>query len=189
MGSITTDRKTGQKRYVYYDKKDTQCSIWLGRVTVDLAESFQRFADRIVNAILMNVPIDAETTRWLADLPDKYYAKLVRKRLVPPRRRAGTLGEIIPKLIKARAPTVSGQTVEVWGQAEKSLYLFFGQDKRVDSITRIEAESFRSWLVSSGRFDGKGGLKPTTVWKRLQHVIMFFSAMVKEEIIPKNPFE
>ena len=189
MGSISTDKKTGQKRYVYYDKNDNYCSIWLGKVPVNLAESFQRFVDRILNAQLMNVPIDAETSRWLAELSDKYYEKLVAKGFVPPRKKAGTLGERIPELIKSRAATVSPQTIEVWGQSEKSLYQYFGKDKRIDAITRIEAESFRSWLVSNGRFDGKGGLKPATVWKRLQHVVAFFEMMVKDDEITKNPFD
>jgi len=43
--------------------------------------------------------------------------------------------------------------------------------------------------VSKGRFDGKGGLKPTTAWKRLQHVVAFFETMVKESVITKNPFD
>ncbi len=74
-------------------------------------------------------------------------------------------------------------------QAEESLYRYFGKDKKVDAITRIDAESFRSWLVSSGRLDGKGGLKPTTVWKRLQHVVSFFGTLVKGDEIVKNPFD
>jgi len=145
----------------------------------------------------MNVSIDAETSRWLADLADKFYDRLAAQGLVPSRKTVPTLGECIPKIIASRAPTVSGQTLEIWGQSEKSLYTFFGQGKgedkgkerRVDNITRLEAESFRSWLVSKGRFDGKGGLKPTTVWKRLQHVVAFFETMVKEGIITKNPFD
>ena len=35
----------------------------------------------------------------------------------------------------------------------------------------------------------QGGLKPTTVWKRLQHVVAFFETMVKEGVITKNPFD
>ena len=73
MGSISTDKRTGQRRYFYRDKNDVECSIWLGKVTMEVAESFRSFVDRIVNAQLMNVSVDAETSRWLADLPDKYY--------------------------------------------------------------------------------------------------------------------
>jgi integrase len=189
MGSISTSKKTGQKRYVYYDKNDTFRSLWLGDVSTAVAESFRSYADRIVNAQLMNVPIDAETSRWLADLADKFYDRLAAQGLVPARKTVPTLGECIPKIIMSRAPTVSGQTIEIWRQSEKSLYQYFKKDKKVDSITRIDAESFRSWLVSSGRFDGKGGLKPTTVWKRLQHVVAFFETMVKDGIITKNPFD
>ena len=189
MGSISTDKKTGQKRYFYYDKNEQKCSIWLGKVSNEISDSFRCYADRIVNAYLMNVAFDAETSRWLATLSDKYYEKLVVKGFVPPRRKVATLAEIIPLLIKSRAKTVSTQTIEIWEQAERSLYTYFGEDKRVDAITRIDAESFRSWLVSDGRLDGKGGLKPTTVWKRLQHVIAFFEAMVKGDEIAKNPFE
>ena len=188
MGSISTDKKD-QKRYVYYDKNENLCSIWLGKISMTVADSFRCYLDRMMNAHLMGVAFDAETSRWLGDLSDKYYNKLVSKGLVPPRKKTATLGEYIPKLIKSRAKTVSSQTIEIWEQSKKSLYCYFGEDKKVDAITRIDAESFRSWLVSNGRLDGKGGLKPTTVWKQLQHVIAFFEAMVKGEEISKNPFE
>lgn len=189
MSSISTDKKTGNKRYVYYDQNNRLSSIWLGAVSVKIAESFQRFVDRILDAQMMNVSIDAETSRWLGDLSDKFYGKLVAKGLVPPRRRVPTLGECIPKLIESRAPSVSGQTIEIWRQAEESLYRYFGKDKKVDAITRLEAESFRSWLVSNGRLDGKGGLKPSTVWKRLQHVVSFFGSLVQGDEIAKTPFD
>jgi len=189
MGSISTDKKTGQKRYFYYDKNEQKCSIWLGKIADAVADSFRSFADRIVNAHLMNVAIDAETSRWLTTLSDKYYEKLLVKGFVPPRRKVSTLGECIPKLIKARASTVNGQTIEIWQQSERSLYMFFGEDKKISTITRVDAESFRSWLVSNGRLDGQGGLKPTTVWKRLQHVVAFFESLVKGDEITKNPFE
>ena len=147
MGSITTHKKTGQKRYVYYDKNDTFCSIWLGKVPDMITDSFRCYVDRIVNAQLMNVSLDAETSRWLGELSDKYYEKLAAKGLVPPRKKEAviTLGERIPKLIKALAPSVSGQTVEVWGQAEKSLYMYFGKDRAVNSV-RAQSEGYAQTL-------------------------------------------
>ena len=189
MGSISTNKKTGSKRYVYYDRNNQLCSIWLGKVPIASAESFQRYVDRILDARLMNVVYDAETSRWLADLSDKYYGKLVSKGFVPPRKVVPTLEECIPDIIACRASTVSKQTIEIWQQAEESLYRHFGRDRKVNTVTRIDAESFRSWLVAHGRLDGKGGLKPSTVWKRLQHVVSFFGTLAKDDVITKNPFD
>ena len=138
MGSISTNKKTGQKRYVYYDKNDTFRSLWLGDVSTAVAESFRTYADRIVNAQLMNVSVDAETSRWLADLADKFYDRLVAQGLVPSRKTVPTLGECIPKIIASRAPTVSGQTLEIWRQSEKSLYMFFGQGKGEEKEKRVD---------------------------------------------------
>ena len=189
MSSIINDRKTKTKRFMFYGTGKKRHTIRLGNVTMEIARSFKARVDVLINAQKMQVAVDPGTARWVRELPDKLHADLAKYGLVIPRKQGVTLGDIIPKLIKSRAATVSEQTIEIWEQSKKSLYRYFGQDKRVDTITRTDAESFRSWLVSDGRLDGKGGLKPTTVWKRLQHVMAFFKLMVLNDDIVKNPFE
>ena len=188
MSSIIKDKKTETKRFMFYDAEKRRHTIRLGKMTMEIARAFKARADVLINAQIMRVGIDSETARWVSELPDKLHADLAKHGLVAPRKQSGTLGEVIPKLINSRAKTVSAQSVEIWNQSKKSLFRFFGEGRHVDTITRTDAEAFRSWLVSNGRFDGKGGLKPSTVWKRLQHVVAFFKLMVLNDDIAKSPF-
>ena len=187
MASISKD-KNGTKRIVFFDGDGKRHFIRLGKVDMKMMETIKTHIEKLAAAQIMKVSPDADTARWVAALPDDFHAKLAKTGIVATRKKVGTLGEQVPAFIKSRAATVSKQTIEVWGQSEESLYRFFGKDRKVDTITKADAESFRSWLVSSGRFDGKGGLAPTTVWKRLQHVVAFFKWMVENDDIAKSPF-
>jgi len=188
MASISKD-KNGTKRVVFIDVNRDRHYIRLGKIDMKAASTIKTYIEKLVAAQVMNVAPDAETAQWVANLPDESHVKLAKTGLIAERRKVGTLGEVIPTIIANRAATVSEQTIEIWKQSEESLYRFFGKDRRVGTITHEDAESFRSWLVSDGRLDGKGGLKSTTVWKRLQHVVAFFKSIVKNKGIATSPFE
>ena len=69
-------------------------------------------------------PPDKDAQWWVESLSDNFHARLAKTGLVPERKKAGTLDELVPAFIKSRAATVSKQTVEVWHQSELSLYRF-----------------------------------------------------------------
>ena len=188
MASISKD-SDGTKRIVFIDANSKRHYVRLGKIDMKMAGAVKVHIENLVSAQITSTSPDTPTAQWVASLPDDFQTKLAKTGLIVPRKRVGSLEELVPAFIKSRAATVSEQTVEVWRQSELSLYRFFGGDRRVDTITHKDAESFRSWLVSDGMLKKQGGLKPTTVWKRLQHVVAFFKWMVKNKDITESPFE
>ena len=189
MASISKD-KNGTKRIVYYKADKKQASIRLGNVPMKMAETIRVHVRNLLSAQALGQSVCPETAKWLADIPDQLYQKFVDKKFIPPRRVVGTLGEMIPKIIKEKSIIAGAKpaTVEIWGQSEVSLYRYFGEDRRVDTITDIEAKEFCVWLAKHGRLKDSGALKQSTVAKRMQHVLSFFLDMVKKGDIPHNPF-
>jgi len=68
------------------------------------------------------------------------------------------------------------------------LYRYFTKDRRIDKITRDEAKEFCRWLAKHGSLKQSGALKPSTVSKRVEHVIAFFHILAEKGDIPRNPF-
>jgi len=191
MASISKENggKTETKRLTFIDTSNKRHYVRLGKVNMKMAGTIKTNVENLVIAQITGQSPDSDTARWVASLSDDLHEKLAKTGLIDGRKKVGTLQELVPAFIKSRAATVSEQTIEVWHQSERSLYRFFGEERRVDMITHKDAESFRSWLVSDGMLKKKGGLKPTTVWKRLQHVVAFFKWMVKNKDITETPFE
>ena len=109
--------------------------------------------------------------------------------LVPERKKVGTLGEVIPKVIIEKSVGSKPATVEIFQQAERCLYVHFGKDRKVDSITEADAKVFKEWLKKFGSLKKSSALKPATVSKRLQHVSSFFHNLKEKGDIPSNPFK
>jgi len=162
--------------------------IRLGKIDMKAASTIKTYVEKLVAAQVMNVAPDAETAQWVANLPDESHVKLAKTGLIAERRKVGTLGEVIPAIIKDQSIDAKQATVEVWKQAEAGLYRYFGKDRRIDTITEGEAKEFSIWLAKHGSLKKSGPLKMTTVAKRMQHTIAFFHIMVKKGDISSNPF-
>jgi integrase len=76
-------------------------------------------------------------------------------------------------------------------QTARSLCYKFGDDKRIDTFTAGDAETYRKWLQSHGneRKKYKTGLAKNTVRRMIGRSKQFFKAAMKHEIIHRNPFE
>ena len=134
---------------------------------------------------------DDVASRWLDGLSDDFHGRLAKTGLVAPRAvvKVWTLGEIIPTIIKEKSADIKQATMEVYGQAEKSLYRYFGEGRQVDTITSADAKEFCKWLEKNGRLKKPGALAQATVAKRIQHVFSFFHAMKENGDISCNPFK
>ena len=187
MASISKD-KNGTKRVVFIDVNRDRHYIRLGKIDMKAASTIKTYVEKLVAAQVMNVAPDAETAQWVANLPDESHVKLAKTGLIAERRKVGTLGEVIPAIIKDKSIGTKPATIEIWEQSEESLYRYFGGDRRVDTITEVEAKEFCLWLSKQGSLKESGPLKQTTVYKRVQHAIAFFHVLVKKGIVPSNPF-
>ena len=188
MASISKD-KNGTKRIVYYNADKRQECIRLGDIPLKDAQTIKVHVENLLAAQAMRVSVAAETADWLSRIPDVLYMKFVQKGFVEPRRVVGTLGEMLPNIIKEKAIGNTKATADIYGQAEASLYKYFGEDRKVDTVTATNAKEYSLWLAKHGRLKQPGGLAPKTVSKRMQHAFSFFERMVEKEIIPSNPFK
>ena len=187
MASISKD-SNGTKRVEFTDANRKRRSIRLGKTDMKIVGTIKTYVEKLVAAQVMNVAPDAETARWVANLSDDFHAKLARTGLIAERRKVGTLGEVIPEVIKEKSIDAKPATIEIWEQAEESLYRYFGKDRRIDTITEVEAKEFSIWLTKQGSLKESGPLKQTTVYKRMQHAIAFFHVLVRKGVVPSNPF-
>jgi integrase len=187
MASISKD-KNGTKRIVYYNTSKKQESIRLGNTTMKDAQTIKVHVENLLSAQAFKVSVATETAEWLSKIPDQLYEKFVQKGFVPPRRVVGTLGEMIPQVIKEKSSDSKPATIERFRQAERCLYEYFEKNQNVDSITGTDAKEFKKWLAQKGSLKTSSPLKPTTVAKRMQHVSSFFHKMKEDGDIPRNPF-
>jgi integrase len=152
------------------------------------AQTIKVHVENLLSAQALRVSVATETAEWLSKIPDLLYEKFVQKNFVPPRRVVGTLGEMIPQVIKEKSIDSKSATIEIFRQAERCLYEYFDKNQSVDSITETDAREFKKWLAKSGSLKTSSPLKPTTVAKRMQHVSSFFHKMKEDGDIPRNPF-
>lgn len=68
-----------------------------------------------------------------------------------------------------------------YGKMRKYLAKYFGTDRGLPSVTQLDAEQFRAWLINEG-------LQENTVRSHCIFAKLFFGAAVKGERIKKNLF-
>ena len=187
MASVSKD-KNGTKRITYYDSDKKQVCIRLGKVSKKIADTVKIHVENLVSARAAKVSVDEATADWLTKISDELHQKFAQKGFVPPRRVIGTLGEMIPKIIEEKSADTKQATIDVYRQSEKSLYRYFGEDRRVDQITEAEAKEFSVWLAKQGSLKKSSPLAQSTVSKRMRQAILFFNELVKTGDISDNPF-
>jgi integrase len=178
MASISREpngRRTIQ--FVAPDKR--RRSIRLGKVSQRAAEAIRGHVEQLVSAAISGHTPANETTRWVAALDDSLAVKLAKVGLIPERSSA-TLAAFLGDHTATRID-VKSSTQTVWGHTKRNLVEHFGANKPLREINRGDAEHWRLYLVAQE-------LAEPTIRKRCQFAKQFFSAAVKLELIPDNPF-
>ena len=181
MASIGND-PGGRRRILFVGMDGKRHTIRLGKMPKRSAEDVKRRVEALIAAQISRSPIDAETARWLADLPETMAARLAAAGLVAARERKVTMP--LKKFLDAfveRKSRVKPATKEIWGQVIRNLIGYFGADHDVAAVTEEDAEKFKDYLI-----DQK--LARTTISKRLQFTRGFFKFAVKKKLIAQNPF-
>ena len=111
-------------------------------------------------------------------------AKAGRCTGVPDRKDApqATLGPFLQAWLDARRGDYKPSSLTGWGLSVKSLTKFFGGDCSLADITPARAESFRQSMLDVS-------LRPSTIYKRLQHSRMFLDHAKRQGLVAENPFE
>ncbi len=185
MASIGKD-KGGRKRVLFVAPDGSRKTIRLGKCSLRQAETFKVRLETLVAAQFGG--LDADTAKWVANLPDDIHAKLTAVGLVEPR--AGgqdhlgdgaTLAAFLDGYLKDR-DDLKPNSLLVYGHTRRTLVEFFGPDKPLIDITEYDAEQWQRYL-------GREGLSKATVRKRTANAKVFLRVGVKQKIIASNPFQ
>lgn len=177
MASITLE-SNGRRTIQFVAKDGKRKSIRLGKVNQRLAESVKVRIENLTAAAMAGHSIDAETQRWVASLDVKLLRKLVKAGLVE-NRDAATLGPFLAAYIESRGDVKPGTKIN-FEQVQRDLLGFYGENKRLEEISRGDADAFRLHLLKS--------LGDNTVRRRCGRAKQFFRAAVRKRLITENPF-
>jgi hypothetical protein len=83
MASLSTDKRTGSRRILFVNG-DSRPVIRLGKLTKKAADAVLLRVEHLIAAKTAGVGVDAETARWLADIPDDLHAKIARTGIILP---------------------------------------------------------------------------------------------------------
>lgn len=183
MASIAND-PGGRRRILFIDTKGDRKAIRLGKVSGRAAEGMKYRVEQLLEAQLLNRPLDGELAQWVKNLDDKLSGKLARVGLIAraEEKDAPTLGTFLQSWLAARRRDYKPASLIAWGQVIDALANFLGADCRLMDVTPAKAEGFRQSMLAAG-------LRATTIHKRLQHARMFFAHAQRQGLVLQNPFE
>lgn len=185
MASIGKD-KGGRKRVLFVAEDGSRKTVRLGKCSLRQAEAFKFRLESLITGRFSG--IDADTAKWVADLPGDIHAKLVAVGLVEPRAEdqevpgdGARLAAFLDGYLKDRDDLKPNSQL-VYGHTRRTLVAFFGPDKLLAEITEYDAEQWQRYL-------GREGLSKATVRKRTANAKAFFRVAVKQKLIVSNPFQ
>jgi len=180
MASISRD-PNGRKRVLFVASDGRRKTIRLGKTSLKQAAAFKLKLEALI-AGRFSRSIDNETARWIADLPDDIYGRLVSVGLVKARARtlSYTLADFLDEYKKSRID-VKASTQTVYQRTSGHLIKHFGADKPLNEITPADADAWRLYLVQCG-------LAENTVRRSCGIARQFFRAANRRKLIAENPF-
>jgi integrase len=180
MASISND-SGGTRRILFVAPDGSRRCVRLGRVPLKTAEAFRVRVEALLAAKLAGSPVDAETARWLGELPDRMRDRLARAGLCEPRARAAriTLGELLSGF--SRSVDVKPATRVRMKQAESALLQHFGPERDVSTIREADADEWRASLT-------KAGYAQATVSRTVRYSKQIFRWAMRRGLANTNPF-
>jgi Site-specific recombinase XerD len=175
--------KSGTFRIQWRDDNGAK-TLRIGKVPKKTAEHVLVKVEALISAKASGMPLDQETSKWLAGIDETLEDRLFRVGLIASKREAEEtegLGTFLRSFLDGRND-LKPATKVVRGQVIRDLTQFFGEGKDIRSIKPGDADDFKQWLI--GR-----GLASTTIHKRLQNARSFFIAAKRRKLIDENPFE
>jgi integrase len=144
------------------------------------AQAVSAKVEALNSAKISGRALDADTSRWVAELGQELAEKLSDAGLIAPRRSA-KLGAFIDSYIDGRTEA-EANTVRNWKNSRRKLTDFFGEDRDLRHIYEGEADDWRQALVDKG-------LSGATISKAVKHAKQFFKYGVRQRLCNANPFQ
>lgn len=181
MASLYKEQTPKGKNYrIQFTDKKRRCSVRLGNVPKKVAETILSRVEEIISCRLACVSYTPETSAWLGKIPDELHDKLSDVGLVEPRQTT-EIDTFIRYYIGRRQDVKPGTRLR-WNADRKKLIQFFGESRRADTVTTLDAERYKQHLFE--RFRSR-----STISKALCNAKMYFRAMQEENLVRFNPFE
>lgn len=179
MASVIRDK--GGKKRIQFVRGDDRPTIRLGKCDQKSADVFRSYVEALVIAQSLNQAINGETARWLADLSDKMYERLVRVDLVQPRVRASdrVLGPTLEAFFSGLA--VKPATLVRMEQVRSRLLEYFGEDRELVKIVEADAERWRAKLAEDG-------YSRSTISRTVLYARQMFRWAIRRGLANHNPF-
>ena len=187
MASLHKEKTpTGEAwRLRFTDESGRRKSIWIGQIARKIAETIKSRVEEIVVAKRARVLIRPETASWLGRIDNDLHQKLAVTGIVKGRNTeaiAAFIDHYLDRLDRGES------TLANLRSSADNLYVFFGRDRRPETISQRDAEDYKEYLAKAGRVDGGGGYGKNSCWKKLQYANRFFQEMVEAKLIVENPF-
>jgi integrase len=122
-----------------------------------------------------------EVSRWIAAAPAEIKSKLANAGLLVDREKSDPkLVEFVDQYIATRADVKPGTRAN-YLNARNHLAAFFGPDRRLSSVTTIDSDQWRTWMLSQGKVEN-------TIRATAKNIKLFLNSAVKAGLLAKNPF-
>ncbi len=172
--------KRGDAWAIQFDDPDGERrTLGLGRLPATAARTIAAHVEHLAGATIARTAPPPETSKWLADIGDTLRDKLAAVGLAA-RRDTATLGEFAARYRKTR-PDWGVSMGEQYDLAVKDAKAFFGETRRLSTITPADGDGFRAHLAAR--------LALATARKRMRFLKHLLRFAVRSKILQENPLE
>lgn len=179
MASVTT-RQNGSRFITFQSAAGPPRHITLGKVPKRYAEALKVKVEDLASASLhAHAPSD-DTTRWLASIDDRLYAKLAAVELAPTRQSA-TIGAWLEQYLEEREGDLKPESLRKLEQTKVKLLAHLDPDTPLRKITHEDAAAWRRFLKDLG-------LSEAAIKTHSGNAKTMLAAAVRRKLIPENPF-
>ena len=186
MASISTDSKD-RRQVFFYAPDGRRRSFRIGVCSQENADKVKMHADELEAAGRTNTRPAKATEIWLAGVSDELHERMARVGLVKGRAKA-PLKSTLDAMVDGRAD-IKPASKTAYKQVIRDLVDFYGADRDISSINPVEAESFKTRMLTRHQLGTEAGkLAGYTVHKRIKAARYMFADLLRRGIIDVNPF-
>ena len=190
MASVSTQKKTGLRRVIFFDLSGRRSAIYIGKVSMTSAREIAGHVDHLVICRKSGTDCRRSTTDWVErirnDWPNLANRLATLGLVVRKVRQDPIFTDFVNNLIAGRSD-VKPNTVKAWRQTAEKIKLFFG-DRLIRSLTAKDGSNFLRWLNTPADCGGAGHTASTPS-KHLTIAKVFLNEAVDAEILAGNPFQ
>jgi integrase len=131
-----------------------------------------------------NLPMQPQDLRYVQAHGEMVKSKLVKLGILFADEQQESSDAVLSTFLSRFTASKRGETERKLIDVARRMERFFGPAKDMREITKLDAVSFRNWLVES-----EGLAESSTARRAIGYASQIMAAAVEDELIPKNPFK